>query len=185
MKRWRIIFLLVTVILTPTILIIFIMRPIEKIEAHYKLKVDSLENVNRALKDSLQIFKAPLTPASLKFKLEFAFKDFQNPTEFAEGFTAVAIQESGSNLTSGACQTTNGLWGLHKRPRSEYVKHYYNNGKGETLSCYFSLEDAIMDLREWALWNAPEPNERFLDFIKRRGYNPDPNYYLAIERKML
>lgn len=185
MKRWRIILLLVTAILTPTILIKFVMRPTEKIEAHYKLKVDSLEKVNRALKDSLEIFKAPLTPASLKFKLEFAFKDFQNPREFAEGFTAVAIQESGSNLTSGACQTTNGLWGLHKRPRSEYVKHYYNNGKGETLSCYFSLEDAILDLREWALWNAPEPNERFIEFIKRRGYNPDPNYYLAIERKML
>lgn len=156
-----------------------------KLAKKYANQADSLEKANQALKDSLEIFKAPLTPASLRFKLEYVFRGNKWAYEYAHGFTQVALHESGNDLCTGACRQTNGLWGLHARPLGDLVRFHYNNGAGEIFSGYPDLESSMLDLREWIFYNPPENGEPFVDFIKRRGYNPTPSYYENIKRRML
>lgn len=140
------------------------------------LRSDSIEAENNRL-------KAPLTPELLQYKLEIVSQHYEWSKDFASLFTAIARRESGDCLCKGACQRTNCVFGFHARPRSEHVISHYNNGHGEILSVYESLENSLHDAVEWVIWNPPAKGEPFdVNYLKRRGYNNHiKGYYLSLE----
>lgn len=148
-----------------------------------KATIDSLQRRSDSLQILVDTLTAPLTPALLQYKLEIVAKRHPWGKEFASYFTAIAIKESGDKFTKGAVQKTNCPFGFHYRPNNEYVATFYENGYGETFSCYLSLEDALCDALKWVLFNPPTENECFdTAYLRRRAYNNScKNYYSDIE----
>lgn len=91
-----------------------------------------------------------------------------NGVLFHKEFTYVAFCESG-------LQNKN-LFGMHHPCcRKTYSTSQY--GKVAKFDC---IEDSIQDFLIWYFLAVPEKEETFVAYLKRRKYNPNEEYYKAI-----
>lgn len=90
---------------------------------------------------------------------------------YARRWAALAVVETGWTFREGV-GSVNNLFGMRCSSRAE-CRSCTANGYG----VYDSQLGACMDLSEWIHYDAPEPGEDFESFLRRRGYNPHPEYY--------
>lgn len=91
----------------------------------------------------------------------------------AEDWVIVAIAESGWDLKSILATAHNNPIGMGARP-------YYDDVQGADMryASYATKGAHARDLRSWIRQNPREKGEDFVSFLKRRGYNTNPQYYV-------
>lgn len=188
MPTWLVALCLVLIVMATVVGgTIFTLSANAKIEARKQFVADSLQRHADSLQKLVDTLTAPLTPSLLQYKLEIVGRDYEWGKDFASWFTAIAIKESGHRFCIGAVNRTKCPFGFHYRPNSPYCATFYDNGRGEVLSAYLSIEDALCDALLWVLYNPPKAGECFdAAYLRRRGYNNfETGYYERVERLRL
>lgn len=108
-----------------------------------------------------------LTPSTLSLLLQ------HRGIVYPEVFTKIAIQESGWDLEP---KYRNNYFGFKCNIVSPYISDCYNEH-----SLFNDIDTAINFLREWINYSPPMPDEDPYQWLQRRGYNPNPNYYKQIK----
>ena len=86
--------------------------------------------------------------------------------------------ESGFHLTSGLATKGNNVMGMqYPRTRKTTAIGVYTDG---LHARYASLDDCIKDLSIWVSLKPQQEGETFVQYLKRRRYNPNPAYYSYI-----
>lgn len=90
---------------------------------------------------------------------------------YPKEFTVLAIVES------GLVSKNNNLFGMY-HPRYRKTTSVSAVGK---YAVFATWQDAVTDLYYWVEVSPPKQGEGFIEFIRRRNYNPNPEYYKKLQ----
>lgn len=92
-------------------------------------------------------------------------------TPFAKEWIVLAVAES------GLMHPSNNLFGMY-HPKYRKTTSVSQVGK---YAVFLTWQDAVTDLAYWIEVSPPKENEPFIEFIRRRSYNPNPAYYTKLQ----
>lgn len=145
-----------------------------KIE-HRVLEKEYKRLLNELKQDSLLV-----DPVQLLLRLE------RDSIPFAKEWVKVSIMEVGDRskpLSSFKCAHVtkyNNLFCWHKI-RHPLMKKVVNPA-GEPIAMFASKGDCLLFLKWWINFSPPKSKESFTDFLKRRCFNTNPNYFIYLNR---
>lgn len=99
---------------------------------------------------------------------------------FPHMWLRVSKLEAGYHLNSTLASKHNNFFGFNRPRMRKTTALAHHCTPTPFFACYANMEMCVIDLKMWCDMSPIGPNERFGDYLIRRGWHPNANAYVRV-----